>query len=418
MSKEALVFDSDSEREEHAGRPSSSAEDGSRKRKRDDKTFSELEVDVAAPEPPSKKALRKAKKTKPASTAPIQASDVITEEKTIYDANQEQQLPRRSDYGVWVGNLSWTTTMEELKKFILDEVNISDIEVTRINMPAPKKAATESSRWKIKPQNKGFAYVDFTSADACKSVVALSESTLAGRKLLIKDAKSFEGRPDAAKTKEKDPVRAPNKRIFVGNLEFDTSENVLREHFSQCGDIDMVFMATFEDSGKCKGYAWITFRELESAEKAVRGWVDMQAEQSEDEIGGFDLRAAKKQKKPRRWWVNRLNGRTLRMEFAEDQTLRYNKRYGKSLPSNGGAEVGSMVQDTAPQARRQGIKQFSKEHRVPKGETEHEHKVRTSTKRPKHAVDARNIRPGAALALAPRQTAAIVQGQGKKITFD
>jgi len=36
-----------------------------------------------------------------------------------------------------------------------------------------------------------------------------------------------------------------------------------------------------------------------------------------------------KKRKPRKWTVNKLAGRLLRCEFAEDPALRYRKRFGK-----------------------------------------------------------------------------------------
>lgn len=44
-----------------------------------------------------------------------------------------------------------------------------------------------------------FAYVDFTSKEAMDKVISRSEEAFDGRRLLIKNAKSFEGRPAQAK---------------------------------------------------------------------------------------------------------------------------------------------------------------------------------------------------------------------------
>lgn len=48
--------------------------------------------------------------------------------------------------------------------------------------------------------NKGFAYVDFEDPVGVIAAVGLSEQNLDGRRLLIKDAKSYEGRPKSAAT--------------------------------------------------------------------------------------------------------------------------------------------------------------------------------------------------------------------------
>ena len=275
--------------------------------------------------------------------------------------------------------------------------------------------------------------MDFATSSAQRHALDLSETLLSGRKVLIKDAKSFEGRPEPKKDSNgfkeggKEGHNPPNKRIFVGNLEFDTTEDELRQHFSRCGEITSVFVATFEDSGNCKGYAWVTFSEVEEAERAVRGWVEIQAdkngeddEESDADNGGNSLKRSrkngKKEKKPRKWWVNRLKGRTLRMEFAEDQTVRYQKRFGKGKKDE---NSGNGVNEAKLEAKQEngvglidhGRNTITDGNRIrPKRQEEG---YRTKTK-----PDARTIKPGAALATAPRATAAIVEGKGKKITFD
>lgn len=93
----------------------------------------------------------------------------------------------------------------------------------------------------------------------------MNEKQLEGRSLLIKDSENFE-RADGSKApteaekkeikKQKNP---PCATLFLGNLSFDTTEKSIRENFEWAGDIRKVRMATFEDSGKCKGCVSIFF---------------------------------------------------------------------------------------------------------------------------------------------------------------
>ena len=257
--------------------------EASAKRKRSSATVGELEIDVSLPEPPSKKAKRKSKRAekKPAASKqePAEAETSSTSE--------------RSGHGVWIGNLPWTATKSDVKAF-LEKNGISSDQITRLHMPVPNGDASSS---KVKVQNKGFSYVDFASADGVKAAIALSETLMGGRRLLIKDAKSFEGRPDNEKSNgqgketadnagnsqiRKEASHPPNKRIFVGNLGFEVEKSDLTELFSPCGTISDIHMATFEDSGKCKGFAWVTFDDVESAKSAVRGWVELSVEDTEE----------------------------------------------------------------------------------------------------------------------------------------
>lgn len=294
-----------------------------RKRKRDQSPVAEIEVDVSAPEPPSKKALRKAKKGK--STAATGKYDVskadvaavVPKSASEEDMKSLAAPPKRSDYGIWIGNLPWTATKIDLRNFLTNDTDIMDDMITRLHMHPPSKAAIAASRHRIKPQNQGFAYVDFSTKAALNEALALSERLFTGRRVLIKDSKSFEGRPEKSKeegaaTSDVTSGKPPSKRIFVGNLGFDTTKEMLQENFERCGEIVDVFTATFEDTGKCKGYAWVEFAELEAGEAAVRGWVNFEEkeniEDEDDEIAEALADQEKPRKKPRqrKWWVNRL----------------------------------------------------------------------------------------------------------------
>ncbi|KFY72615.1 hypothetical protein V499_07258 [Pseudogymnoascus sp. VKM F-103] len=328
----------------------------------------ELEVDVTKPQPPSKKDLRRLKKGKSLSKAktvsdvkPAPAPKADGEEGADGSGAEDASAPqkpeqeKRSEHGIWVGNLPWSVSKEDLKSFLINQGPMPEEAITRIHMPSPddKRSANQvESRFTRTQHNKGFAYVDFSTAEHTLAAVALSEELLGGRRVLIKNNKSFEGRPlvakDAAAKKE---TKAPSKRIFLGNLRFDTTEESLKEHFERCGPIETCMVATFEDSGKCKGYAWITFADLEASARAVRGFVleeeeNSDVDTSDEEESDLDedpedyaLAATKPKKKERkvpmkRVYVNMIQRRPVRIEFAEDAQVRYKKRYGAGGTKN------------------------------------------------------------------------------------
>ena len=316
-----------------------------KKRKRDAKAEDEaLEIDLSLPEPLSKKALRKSTKERRNSIAkpnlgPAHDGAVATAE------DQEPLNPeenrKRSEWSVWIGNLPWTATKQDVCDFITMNAGLDKSAITRINMPAPQPGQKTRSHGPTF-YNKGFAYVDFDCNASHQNALAITETKYPGntRHVLVKDSKNFEGRPEEHKTdgrnkgsdkNKSDPSKPPSKRIFVGNLNFDTTKDSLWEHYSQCGTVADVFLATFEDSGKSKGFAWVTFESLEASEAAVRGWV-MKASVTEIEIDDAEEpveEKAKPKSKPTKWFVNRYHGRMLRVEYAEGADVRYNKRYGK-----------------------------------------------------------------------------------------
>lgn len=333
---------------------SSSPEPATKKRKA---PVDEIEVDITAPEPPSKKALRALKKGKPLPPSKSGAESSPEPEA----AAKKKEVEKRSEHGVWIGNMPFTVSKEDLRKFLTEQSDLTDEMITRIHMPGPNdgKSANqvEEKKFGRKIQNKGFAYVDFTTAEGVGYAIELSEQLLSGRAVLIKNNKSFEGRPEKTKAETRMEGKPPSKRVFIGNLRFDATEKSIKDHFEKCGAVESVKVATFEDSGKCKGYAWIVFEELEAAEAAVRGFVRIdEPVESEDEESSADEEAADGETaakakpvktKTRKWWVNKIAGRPLRMEFAEEAAVRYKKRYGKDgtkrVDANGQPLEGAKV---------------------------------------------------------------------------
>ena len=366
----------------------------------------EIEVDLTAPEPPSKKSQRKAKKAQIAQGPKNADVEVNQLSKTSESSNG--QLDRSSkkgtaEYGIWIGNLAFFTTKEGLTKFFTKPgTEITSQDITRINLP--KGTAKHGP----KPQNKGFAYVDFTTKTAQDAAIALSEVLLDGRKVLIKGAKNFEGRPEKAE-KETEPLNPPSKRIFVGNLGFDVTVQDVQDHFSRCGAIENVHMATFQDSGKCKGYGWVTFDSLEAAQAAVRGWVDLPADGYEDEEGqdgdGDDASKQQKGGRGKRIQVNRIHGRKLRMEFAEDASTRYKKRFGKE---------GRDKEDAAVDERAVGI---TEDNTVPQHTSDAHFKHQEKREKQGQTMDRKQEPFRYGRTTVQRLTGAAVQGQGKKTTF-
>lgn len=440
----------------------------SKKRKQADLHSEELEIQIDAPEPHSKKALRRARKEK--SVVPVKAPQSSPNIDSVFEKKEKSSNTapsKRSEYGIWIGNLPWSATKADVRSFITSNTDIPDGSITRLKMPSPSKATSGASEQaNFKPQNKGFAYIDFATESELTQALALTEKLLRGRRILIKNSKSFEGRPekskqDISKTAARLSGKPPSQRVFVGNLAFDVSKEDLQDHFAPCGAITDVHIATFEDSGKCKGYAWVEFADLAAGEAAVRGWapyaketkglsgeeddeIERESEEKDDANGDVEdsdesqnAKPAKKPKtkkppKTRKWWVNRLKGRDLRMEFAEDKTVRYQKRFGKDgsarndlnstndIAADPGEdkefnEAASPGENTAsaiaqPLNPRDGLAPS------PLASA----KSRASTVKPIRTArkfDARNIKPGAALAAAPRLTGGIVPSQGKKISL-
>ncbi|KAF5363719.1 hypothetical protein D9756_000290 [Leucocoprinus leucothites] len=339
---------------------------------------------------------------------------------------------------VWVGNMSFKTTEENIRTFFKDR---GAGEVTRINMPT--KAAKGPG---MRAENRGFAYVDFETPEAKNAAIALSEQPLLGRKLLIKDGDDYKGRPEqpvvdttvtvngAKKSLSKSAQKIlrnqkqpPAPTLFFGNLSFDTTEDSIRELLeahrekvkqkgksreSNEGEgengepwIRKVRLGTFEDSGKCKGQViFICTRPIPMILTT-------------------------------RIQNHHLNGRELVVEYASAEAVRRGAPKGSKPKPHG---------DTSAHVDR-----FSRKPRTKKDTPPHKaivldkekdgsmiidvpeedvyqsdpKPIRREGNRSRNTGDRDNGRPrgrpkpGAALALAKRESAAIVPSQGQKISF-
>ncbi|KAI6781672.1 Nucleolar protein-like protein [Emericellopsis cladophorae] len=357
----------------------------------------ELEVDLAAPEPPSKRAKRALKKGKSA-TAPKKRDDDrdLTKDDLEDDAPKEQP---RGEHGVWIGNLRFTVTPQELKQWLVENSGgvVTEEGITRVKLPMNKDKGDGYGA-----RNKGFAYVDFSDLGQKVAAIALSETEWIGRKLLIKDSTSYEGRPakpaeGAEELQDQNDafkkVAEASRKIFVGNMSFQTTEEDVYRQFEKCGEIEFVKVAQFEDSGKCKGYGWVKFKDPEAAAWAVKGFVKLREpieteEDFNEDSGDEEERENKRKYKTTKWWVNRMLGRELKLELAEDDASRYKKRFGKDAPKDGDGKPVQPKRENGP----------GRAHR-------------------KDAVGGKPMREAQDIDVA-RLTGAVVKSTGTKVTFD
>lgn len=72
-------------------------------------------------------------------------------------------------------------------------------------------------------------------------------------------------------------------KIYVGNLPFGVDDDKLRELFSSYGEIEEITVIKDKFSGRSKGFGFVTFKDDESAKKAIE-------EMNEKEIEGRELK--------------------------------------------------------------------------------------------------------------------------------
>jgi RNA recognition motif-containing protein len=72
-------------------------------------------------------------------------------------------------------------------------------------------------------------------------------------------------------------------QIYVGNMSYGTTEDSLRNLFSGFGDVENVKIITDRETGRAKGFGFVTMNNDEEANKAIE-------ELNEKEFEGRNLR--------------------------------------------------------------------------------------------------------------------------------
>jgi cold-inducible RNA-binding protein len=73
-----------------------------------------------------------------------------------------------------------------------------------------------------------------------------------------------------------------SKKLYVGNLSFQTTESDLTSMFEQHGNVESARIITDRDTGRSKGFGFVEMSDNEAAEKAI-------AQLNGKEVGGRAL---------------------------------------------------------------------------------------------------------------------------------
>jgi len=60
-----------------------------------------------------------------------------------------------------------------------------------------------------------------------------------------------------------------NNKLFVGNLSFNTTENDLQDAFAEHGNVEEVKLMTDRDTGRPRGFGFVTMSTAEEAQAAM-----------------------------------------------------------------------------------------------------------------------------------------------------
>ncbi|OCK76261.1 RNA-binding domain-containing protein [Lepidopterella palustris CBS 459.81] len=162
---------------------------------------------------------------------------------------------------LFVGNLSWNIDEEWLSR---EFDGFGEITGCRI--------ITDKNTGKA----KGFGYVEFATAAAAKAALdAKNGAELDGRPMNVdfsaprsNDAGPKERTNDRA-NRFGDKKSDPSDTLFIGNISFDATNEMVSETFQEFGTITRVSLPTDKETGNPKGFGYVGFSSVDEAKAAL-----------------------------------------------------------------------------------------------------------------------------------------------------
>uniref|UniRef100_A0A7N6AXR8 RRM domain-containing protein n=1 Tax=Anabas testudineus TaxID=64144 RepID=A0A7N6AXR8_ANATE len=125
-------------------------------------------------------------------------------------------------------------------------------------------------------RSKGIAYIEFVEASSVPLAIGLTGQRLLGVPIIVQASQAEKNRAAAAANNLQKGSSGP-MRLYVGSLHFNITEEMLRGIFEPFGKIEGIQLMMDSETGRSKGYGFISFADAECAKKAL------------EQLNGFEL---------------------------------------------------------------------------------------------------------------------------------
>ncbi|ELU13330.1 hypothetical protein CAPTEDRAFT_219071 [Capitella teleta] len=149
---------------------------------------------------------------------------------------------------IFVGGLSWDTTHATMLKYFSRYGEVIDCVVM-------KNPQTGKSR--------GFGFVTFKDPSCVKTVLANQPHVLDSRQI---DPKQCNPR---SMNKGGKSAENSKRKVFMGGLPSNITEDEIKEHFAEFGEVQDVVIMVDQDKERSRGFGFLTFDCEESVEKVI-----------------------------------------------------------------------------------------------------------------------------------------------------
>ncbi|XP_005948206.1 RNA-binding protein 39 isoform X1 [Haplochromis burtoni] len=128
-------------------------------------------------------------------------------------------------------------------------------------------------------RSKGIAYIEFVEASSVPLAIGLTGQRLLGVPIIVQASQAEKNRAAAAAAAANNLQKGTSgpMRLYVGSLHFNITEEMLRGIFEPFGRIESIQLMMDSETGRSKGYGFITFADAECAKNAL------------EQLNGFEL---------------------------------------------------------------------------------------------------------------------------------
>nr|XP_023014101.1 RNA-binding protein 39 [Leptinotarsa decemlineata] len=124
---------------------------------------------------------------------------------------------------------------------------------------------------------KGIAYIEFKDPESVALALGLSGQKLLGIPIIVQHTQAEKNRMGNSMPNLMPKGMTGPMRLYVGSLHFNITEEMLRGIFEPFGKIDSIQLIQDPETGRSKGYGFITFHNCDDAKKAL------------EQLNGFEL---------------------------------------------------------------------------------------------------------------------------------
>ncbi|CAM6101661.1 unnamed protein product [Calypogeia fissa] len=123
-------------------------------------------------------------------------------------------------------------------------------------------------------RSKGVGYIEFYDAMSVPMAIALSGQLLLGQPVMVKPSEAEKNLVQSTTAVAGGaggyigPYSGGARRLYVGNLHFNMTEDQLRQVFEPFGPVELVQLPTDPETGQCKGFGFVQYARLEDARAA------------------------------------------------------------------------------------------------------------------------------------------------------